>query len=116
MSKGSAIVPVRIPKELLAEIACAINSANATTAGPPYSVSSWVRKAIREKLDHLGRRGKSRKTIRQLTEIMESETSEAAMETIGVFLGEADTPGLATRGNNSTQAGDRGPLPQEGQD
>lgn len=55
MSKGSQVIPVRIPKELLTEIEQAIQSANLTTGLEPYTVSSWIRKCVAEKLAHLKR-------------------------------------------------------------
>lgn len=55
MSKGAQVIPVRIPKELLTEIEKAIQSANATNAREPYTVSSWIRKCVAEKLNHLRR-------------------------------------------------------------
>jgi len=55
MSAGSKIVPVRIPDALHQEISLAIVLANETRKEEPYDMSSWIRKAIMEKLDHLRR-------------------------------------------------------------
>lgn len=63
MSKGNPIIPVRLTPELIAEIEAAIERANDSTARAdkePYTVSEWIRSAIREKLAH-GARGRSRK-------------------------------------------------------
>lgn len=55
MSKGSKIVPVRIPDELLDQIEAAIQSANFHTKGEIYTVSSWIRKQLEMKLHNLNR-------------------------------------------------------------
>lgn len=61
MSKGSRIVPVRVPRDLEIRIAAAIASANQSTKEEPYTLSEWIRKAVVEKLDHL-ERSKRKKT------------------------------------------------------
>jgi hypothetical protein len=55
MSKGSRIVPVRIPRELEVRILTAIERANHHTKEEPYTLSDWIRKCIEEKLAHLER-------------------------------------------------------------
>lgn len=61
MSKGSRVVPIRVQRDLEIRIAAAIESANQTTKGEPYTLSEWIRKAVVEKLDHL-ERSKRKKT------------------------------------------------------
>lgn len=56
MSKGSPVIRVRVPAELKAAMANAIEQANAYTRDEPYTGSSWIRKAIADKLNHLQRR------------------------------------------------------------
>jgi len=60
MSKGNQVIPVRFPKELLTQVENAVQSANATRAAEPYTVSSWIRKCIEEKISHLQRSRKKR--------------------------------------------------------
>jgi len=55
MSRGSKIVPVRIPDEMLAEVQEAVDSQNFHTKGVPLRVSEWIRKCIEVKLKHLKR-------------------------------------------------------------
>lgn len=63
MSRGSKIVPVRIPDELLDEVEVAVSSQNYHTKGEPHTLSGWIRKCIAEKLAHLKRSNKKRKRI-----------------------------------------------------
>lgn len=58
MSKGSKIIPIRLSDLYLAALDRAIVSANKRVKGEPYDRSSWIRKALTEKLDHLARRPK----------------------------------------------------------
>lgn len=61
MSKGNKVVPVRFTPEELQAIAEAIESANDHTRDEPYTVSSWIRKAVKDKLAHLSRSKRPRK-------------------------------------------------------
>lgn len=49
------ILALRMDRELLEAIENAVNSANVSRREEPYTVSSWLRAAIREKLAHLRR-------------------------------------------------------------
>ena len=60
MSKGSRIVPIRIPAELESRILIAIDVRNKHSSEEPFSMSEWIRKAIMEKLDHLERSKKKK--------------------------------------------------------
>lgn len=60
MSKGSRIVLIRIPLELMTKIEKAIVSANASTKAEPYTISSWFRKCVTDKIEHLLRGSKLR--------------------------------------------------------
>lgn len=62
MSKGSPVIRARVERDLYAQIQEAIRRANATTAEEPYSESSWVRKCILDRLAHLERAGRQRRT------------------------------------------------------
>jgi len=55
MSKGSPKVVVRLPGDLASQIAKAVKSANGSYGIDRYTVGSWIRKAICEKLNHLNR-------------------------------------------------------------
>lgn len=55
MSKGSKIVPVRIPDRLFSAIVDAMEAANRTRFEEPYVLSTYVRKCLVDKLDHLQR-------------------------------------------------------------
>jgi len=58
--RGSKIVPVRIDDALLSEIQAITARSVLHSPQEPYTVSSWIKKAITEKLDHLKRSGKAR--------------------------------------------------------
>jgi len=63
MSKGSKIVPVRLPDELLSEMMAAVASQNFHTKGEPLTVSGWIRKQIEMKLHNLKRTKKYRRDL-----------------------------------------------------
>lgn len=54
----SKLVALRIPNETFAKIEAILARSVIQTPGEPYNMTSWILKAIKEKLDHLGRRGK----------------------------------------------------------
>lgn len=54
------MIPFRLSDLYLAALDAAVESANKRTKGAPYDRSSWIRKAITEKLDHLMRRPKKK--------------------------------------------------------
>ena len=60
MNRGNRIVGVRLEPDLLEQLTAAIESNNAARKGPPYSLSSWIRQAILERLDKQ-RRARSKK-------------------------------------------------------
>jgi len=63
MSKGSKIVPVRIPAKLLGQIYTLIAQRNLKSKEEPWTTSAFVLCAIREKLDHSQRsRGRRRRS------------------------------------------------------
>ena len=68
MSAGNKVVPVRIDAELRHQIELAIASRNAVSPEEPDTVGSWIRRAIREKLAHLGRKGRPGAKLRILCE------------------------------------------------
>ena len=51
----SGYVPLRIPREMLAAIEDQVAKSVTHAKDEPYNVSSWIRAAIQEKLDHLAR-------------------------------------------------------------
>lgn len=55
MAKVSKIVPVRIPVEMLNEMALTIKSRNKNTQEEPWLVSDFIRHCIRVKLAHNAR-------------------------------------------------------------
>jgi len=55
MSRGSPIVPVRIPAELLAEIGQVIDGRNERARGAPWTRSEFIVLALREKLAKMER-------------------------------------------------------------
>lgn len=61
MSKGSPIVPIRIPPDLLGEMERVIAARNVVTRGEPWTRTGFVISAIREKLLKMerSRRGKA---------------------------------------------------------
>lgn len=63
MSAGNQVVTFRLPPELIEEIRLAVASANARRSGEPYTWSAWVRQVIEEKLAHLKRGRRCKKTV-----------------------------------------------------
>jgi len=63
MSKGSRIVPVRIPKELWDAINAELLSRKDAGKLKPISFSQWARQAFREKIRHAQRSRKPRKPV-----------------------------------------------------
>ncbi len=61
MSKGSPIVPIRFPAELLKAMDVTIHRQNRKRVGEPWTRSSWILHAICEKLDHIDRARRPRK-------------------------------------------------------
>jgi len=55
MSKGSKVVPVRIPDELYIRMIAQIDKTNERRKEEEFDVSSFIRKAIEDKLDHANR-------------------------------------------------------------
>jgi len=55
MSKGSRIVPVRIPDDLFVRMLCQIEATNERRKQEPFDVSSFIRQALEDKLDHCSR-------------------------------------------------------------
>lgn len=55
MSKGSYVVPVRVPAELLAEVEATVKRSAHTRTGEPWTRSSFIIAALREKLSKMKR-------------------------------------------------------------
>lgn len=55
MSKGSQIVPIRVPADLMAAMTIAIDRRNAVAAGEPWTRTGFIVTAIREKLAKMER-------------------------------------------------------------
>lgn len=55
MSRGSPIVPIRIPSELLAEMDQVILRANEVRRGEPWGRTGFILSAVREKLAKMER-------------------------------------------------------------
>lgn len=64
MGKGSIIVPVRIPQDLLTLLDGTIKRVNAVRAGIPYERSSFIRQAIADKISHYARSSRKAKKAR----------------------------------------------------
>jgi hypothetical protein len=64
--KGSKIIPVRFPAEELAAVEAYLKESESTRSGEPWTISTFIKKAVREKLDHIQRSRKSkRKPVEQ---------------------------------------------------
>lgn len=88
MSKGSQVVPVRLPPDMKARVKDAIARINRKTQEEPHNVSSFVRKCIEDKLAHM-ERGRKKATKEGAGDGSQSEiqidgrteaTSEAAAQ------------------------------------
>lgn len=58
---NSQVIPIRIPPLLLAAIDQQIKETNRKFSKHPYNRSSWILKAVSEKLSHALRSGKAKK-------------------------------------------------------
>lgn len=66
MSKGSPVIPLRIPQTLLNEMEIVIAQRNTLTLNEPWSRSSFIVAAIREKLAHMERSRSKKKTSKSV--------------------------------------------------
>lgn len=64
MARGSKVVPVRIPDDLLIRIIAATDSQTYHTKGGQSTISSWIKQACKEKLAHLLRSKGSKKSTK----------------------------------------------------
>lgn len=55
MSKGSPIITMRVSSKLLAEIREALVRALPHRRGEPWTMTGFIARAVREKLDHMAR-------------------------------------------------------------
>lgn len=53
--KGSRIVPVRLPPEILEQLDTTIERVNATRRAEPFDRSAFIRAAIADKINHYNR-------------------------------------------------------------
>ena len=67
MSKGTQIYPLRIADAMMIDIVDAIKSANKSRRGEEYNISSWIRSAIQEKIDHRRRSKQGKRNANQET-------------------------------------------------
>lgn len=83
MSKGSPIVPVRIPIDLLEAIDREIGAVNVRRTKEPYYRSSFILDAVREKLDKYAR-GRKKRVVSDSNFVQpetENETDQEQKET-----------------------------------
>lgn len=59
-SKGSRIIPIRLPSDLLDQVDKAVQGSELRRKGEPWTRSSFIRRAIEEKLAHAARSRKPR--------------------------------------------------------
>lgn len=52
MSKGSPIITLRIPAELLANVQVVVAETGANCKGEPWNLTTWILQAIKDKLAH----------------------------------------------------------------
>lgn len=60
MSKGSQVITLRLSNAELFALWSGVSKSNVCRHGEPFTMSSWIRKAIAEKLQHQVRGGKKR--------------------------------------------------------
>jgi hypothetical protein len=70
MSRGSPIVPIRIPVDLLAQVDAYVARSAHTRPGEPYTRSSWIIKAIEDRIAHARR--SSRRGRKSLPETVQN--------------------------------------------
>lgn len=63
MSKGSPIIPIRFPQQLLAAVDAAVARLPSTSRAEPPDRSEFVRRACREKIDHYRRSARPRRRV-----------------------------------------------------
>jgi hypothetical protein len=73
MSKGSPIVPVRFEKELLATIDAEILRVNLHYSVVPYNRSSFIVKAVKDRMNHLARSRKGGKNKKKKLDTTNAE-------------------------------------------
>lgn len=59
-SKGSKVLQVRVPPDLLAAVELQIQQRNIFTREAPWNISDWIRCAMEEKLKKMERSRRSR--------------------------------------------------------
>ncbi len=64
MARGSPIIPLRVPPDVLQEWQAALASRNAVSAEPPQTLSEFIRAAVADKLKHLARGRQQRRRHR----------------------------------------------------
>lgn len=69
---NSQVIPIRIPPLLLAAIDQQIKETNRKFTKNPYNRSSWILKAVSEKLSHGLRSGKSKKVDQVIRPTMQA--------------------------------------------
>jgi hypothetical protein len=76
VSTGSPVIPLRIPRELLAEIQAAMERASHYRQGEPWTRSGFILAAIREKLQKMERSRMSGKRKRKAKENVEPKIDQ----------------------------------------
>jgi hypothetical protein len=67
---SSSYVPIRIPNEVLAQISAIVAKSVTHRAKEPWTVSSWIKSAIMEKLAHSERGRASKKGKKTVNEMV----------------------------------------------
>lgn len=52
MSRGSPIISLRVPEDLLRDVQIVVHQTGAKCQGEPWNLTSWILQAIRDKLAH----------------------------------------------------------------
>lgn len=89
MSRGSPIIRVRVPAELLARIEAKVLRSQ-DSKDEPYTLSSWIISAIREKLGKHARSNKGRPGRRQKGGADEVSVSPRSSGPVGVTVSGLD--------------------------
>lgn len=79
MSKGSKIVPVRLPAQLLELVEIELLTRSTGPKGRHLTISKWVRSAITEKLKHAERSRRKRFTD-EITALYDAMAAEPETE------------------------------------
>lgn len=71
MSMGTPVTTVRIPQDLLNEVKYYLDKRSTNPVVEPWSLTDFIVRALKDKLDHLARSAKTRKSGTDSSELID---------------------------------------------